>query len=165
MAKKTNVPVGGAKKPFTSFGSKKISVIGGRKPFTPITKTVKKTFAPANVKKASTPLGNLSFLFGAGIAVIAGIIAPGGGTATLTSILIILGIIVGLLNVTRRETGSFLIATVSLVIVSALGGAVLSQIAGIGIYLEGILISILTFVIPATIIVALKSIYSLAATK
>ncbi len=116
-------------------------------------------------KKPTGSLGSLLFLVGAVVAVIAGLISPGGVSTTLTSVLIILGIVVGFLNVTLKEENSFLLATVSLVIVSALGGAVLSQVAVVGVYLEGMLLGILTFVIPAAIIVALKAVYSLAASK
>ena len=121
----------------------------------------------AVVSKASTPgsLGSLSFLFGAAIAIISGVINPGSTSTIITSLLILLGVIVGFLNVTTRETNSFLMATVSLVIVSALGGAVLGQVTYVGAYLEGVLTAILTFVIPATIIVALKSVYTLAENK
>jgi hypothetical protein len=108
-------------------------------------------------------IGSWSFLLGVLIAVIAGIISPGGVTTTATSILILLGLIAGFLNVTQKETTGFLLASVSLVIVTAFGGAALGEVATIGPYLEGILAAILTFVIPAAIIVALKSIYSLAA--
>jgi len=113
-------------------------------------------------QKSIGSLGSLSFLFGAVIAVLVGVINPGAANASLTSLLILLGIVVGFLNVTTKETNSFLLATVSLVIVAALGGAVLGQVAFVGNYLEGVLMAILTFVIPATIIVAIKSIYSLA---
>jgi len=111
---------------------------------------------------SASSLGSLSFLFGAVIAILVGVVNPNSASTILTSLLILLGIIVGFLNVTTKESNSFLIATVSLVIVSALGGTVLGQVALIGNYLEGVLMSILTFVIPATIIVAIKSIYALA---
>jgi hypothetical protein len=110
----------------------------------------------------SNSIGSLSFLFGVVIAVLVGVISPGAANTTLISLLILLGIIVGILNITRKETNAFLMATVSLVIVSALGGAVLGQVALVGNYLEAVLMSILTFVIPATIIVSIKSIYTLA---
>ena len=113
----------------------------------------------------SAPVGSLLFLVGAIVAVIAGLLSPGSINTTLTSVLIILGVLVGFLNVTTKETSSFLLATVSLVIVTSLGGAVLGQVQVIGAYIEGVLLAILTFVIPAALIVALKSVYSLAATK
>ncbi|MBI2136938.1 hypothetical protein HYU12_00280 [Candidatus Woesearchaeota archaeon] len=112
-------------------------------------------------KNQLSMVGSISFLFGAAIAIILGIINLGYMTKTFTSLLILLGIAVGLLNITKKETSQFLIATVSLVIVSAFGGAVLGRVAEIGPYLEGILTSILTFVIPATIVVALKTVYGL----
>ena len=112
---------------------------------------------------ASNRLGSLLFLFGAVTAVVIGMIDPGVPylSPPLTSLLIFLGLAVGLLNITREETQLFLIAGVSLVIVSALGGSLLGQVALIGKFLERILISILSFVVPAIIVVALKAIYSL----
>jgi len=118
-----------------------------------------------SISKNNASLGSLAFLFGAAIAIISGIINPLGTSTMLVSLLIILGLLVGLLNVTKRESNSFLMATVSLVIVSWLGGAVLGDVARIGIYLEGVLTSILTFVIPASIVVAIKSIYVLEEEK
>ncbi|MAG16176.1 hypothetical protein CMO88_03895 [Candidatus Woesearchaeota archaeon] len=113
-------------------------------------------------KLSNNSLGSLSFIFGSLIAVITGLVSPAAASSTLTSLLILLGIIVGFLNITMKETNAFLLATVALVIVSALGGAVLGQVSFIGQYLESVLMSILTFVVPATVIVALKTIYSLA---
>ena len=106
--------------------------------------------------------GTLFFVLGITIAIIGGLIYGEKLNIVLSSVLIVLGIIVGLHNVTLKETNSFLLATISLVIISSLGRALLSQIPTIGNYIEGILFSIMTFVVPAAIIVALKSIISLA---
>ena len=114
------------------------------------------------VGRRQPKLGTLFFALGAVLAIGGGLIYPGGLNTILSSVLIALGIIVGMLNVTLRETNSFLLATVSLVVMSALGGAVLSQVPSIGIYVEGILLSILTFILPAGIIVALRTVYRLA---
>ncbi len=114
------------------------------------------------VKRSDNKLGSLLFVLGAGVAIVGGMVYPGGLNATLSSVLIALGIVVGLMNVTLKETNHFLMSTVSLVIITSLGGAVLGQIPLIGAYLEGVLLSVLTFVIPAALIVALKSVYSLA---
>ncbi len=114
----------------------------------------------AKSKNAMEKVGAWSFIIGVILAIIAGIFF--GASAVVTSILIILGIIVGFLNITDRETSAYLLASVSLVIVTSLGGAVLGNVAVVGMYLESILGAILTFVIPAVIIVALKAIYSLA---
>jgi len=104
-------------------------------------------------------VGSWAFIFGVIIAVIAGFWSLG---AIITSVLIILGLIVGFLNVTGKETTPFLMAAVSMVIVTSLGGPVLGQVQGVGIYLSGILGAIMTFVVPAVIIVALKAIWALA---
>jgi len=114
----------------------------------------------AKSKNAMEKVGAWSFIIGVILAIIAGIFF--GASAVVTSILIILGIIVGFLNITDKETSAYLLASVSLVIVTSLGGAVLGNVAVVGMYLESVLGAIMTFVIPAVIIVALKAIYSLA---
>jgi len=107
-------------------------------------------------------VGSWAFIIGVIIALLVGIVSAGKGGAVTTSILILLGLIVGFLNVTGKETTPFLLATVSLVIVAALGGNTLASVATVGLYLAGILNALMTFVIPATIIVALKAIWALA---
>ena len=116
----------------------------------------------SKVKIRSNKVGSLLFAAGSLIAIVGGLLYPGGLNLPLSTILIALGIVVGLLNVTTKETTAFLLAGVSLVIITSLGGAVLAQIPTIGIYVEGVLLSVLTFVMPAALIVALKSIYTLA---
>ncbi|HIH32143.1 TPA: hypothetical protein HA235_05535 [Candidatus Woesearchaeota archaeon] len=106
-------------------------------------------------------VGSWAFIFGVVIALIVGIFSPTGNTVA-TTVLIVLGLIVGFLNVTGRETTPFLLAAISLVLVARFGGDVLGLVAKIGPYLQGMLIGLMTFVIPATIIVALKAIYALA---
>src|SRR3989338_4471153 len=82
--------------------------------------------------------------------------------AVVTSVLLILGLIVGFLNVSGSETMPFLLASVSLVIVSSFGGNLLGAIATIGPKIQMVLTTLVNFVIPATIVVALKTIYALA---
>lgn len=111
-------------------------------------------------------IGSWAFLLGVVVAIIAGALLPDKSTTpTVTSFLVLLGTIVGLLNVTTKETNSFLLASVSLVLVTALGGSVVSGVVSVGQYLGSMLDSILVFVVPATIVVALKSIFSLAERK
>ncbi|MBI2580856.1 hypothetical protein HYV85_03530 [Candidatus Woesearchaeota archaeon] len=111
-------------------------------------------------------IGSWAFLLGVFVAIIAGALLPDKSTTpTVTSFLVLLGTIVGLLNVTTKETNSFLLASVSLVLVTALGGSVVSGVVSVGQYLGSMLDSILVFVVPATIVVALKSIFALAERK
>jgi hypothetical protein len=107
-------------------------------------------------------VGTISFIIGVILALIGGIIASYVGAALITSILIVLGLIVGFLNISDKETSNYLLAAVSLVIVTALGGQVLGVVAYVGAFLSSVLTAIMTFVIPAVIVVALKAIYNIA---
>lgn len=106
--------------------------------------------------KKSNLIGSWSFLIGVILAVILG--SLGAITQTIATALVILGLIVGLLNITDKEAGPFLMAGTVLVIVSALGSNALQIIPVV----EGILNAILMLFVPATGIVALKSVFSLA---
>jgi hypothetical protein len=102
-------------------------------------------------------IGSWAFIIGIVVALLVGIFS--GTSVIARTVLILLGLVVGLLNITGRETTPFLLATVSLVIVSYMGGPIFS--VGLQI-LQSILNAIMVFVIPATIIVALKAVYALA---
>lgn len=105
-------------------------------------------------------IGGYAFIVGVLIAVIAGFVTL--DAALVTEALVVLGIIVGLINVTEKETSQFLLATVSLVIVSSFAGTGLAAVPVVGAQLQKILFGIMTFVTPAVIIVALKQVYSIA---
>ncbi len=114
-------------------------------------------------------IGNYSFIIGVIISIILGLALPLGDitTAWLTSILVLLGLVVGFLNVTGKETREFLIVAIILVLVSYAGNAVasLSEVMYIGVYLGGIFKAIMAFVVPATIVVGLKDIWALGKTQ
>lgn len=114
-------------------------------------------------KKASmmTKVGGWSFIVGVVIALLIGLFS-GLESTTAVSVLVVLGLIVGFLNVTEKETTGFLLATVALVLVSGFGGSAIGQVTTIGPYMSGVLQALMIFVIPATIIVALKAIYNIA---
>ena len=89
--------------------------------------------------------------------------------AFILAVLIILGLVVGFgfARVSAKDVNSFLLASVSLVIVSFAGiqGLVLSAaIRGIdiGSIISSVLGTLLVLFVPATIIVALKTVFSLA---
>lgn len=107
-------------------------------------------------------VGVWAFIIGVILALIGGIVAAFVGAALITSILIVLGLIVGFLNISDKETSNYLLAAVSLVIVTALGGQVLGSVAFVGNFLSTVLRAIMTFVVPAVIVVALKAIYNIA---
>ncbi|MBW2968304.1 hypothetical protein KY362_07505, partial [Candidatus Woesearchaeota archaeon] len=80
-------------------------------------------------------IGSWAFIVGVILAIIAGFWPLG---TVMTSILIILGLIVGFLNVTGKETNSFLFATLVLVVMTSMGGQVLSNIQYVGPMLSSI---------------------------
>jgi len=83
------------------------------------------------------------------------------------AMLAVLGVIVGLASITEnsRDSVTFLLATMSLVIVSYMGRSSLTLVGDVGIFIVNILDALLTLFIPATIIVALKTVFSIASFK
>ncbi len=108
-------------------------------------------------------VGNYSFIIGVIIAIVLGIVSLGAATPWLASLLVILGLIVGFLNVVGKETKEFLVIAAVLIIAAAMGGAAatLGGVEVIGAYLQGIFTQLLAFVVPATVVVALKDIWRL----
>ena len=114
-----------------------------------------------NVKTAAL-VGKYAFLLGVILAIVMGILPSIGSNAIAMSVLVIIGLVVGLLNVSVKETMPFLLATAVLVIVAGFGGGVLASVQVVGDYLRGILGALITLVVPASIVVALKEIYAFA---
>jgi len=110
-------------------------------------------------KSSVQKIGSWAFIIGLVIAIIAGFWPLG---AVMTSILIVLGLLVGFLNIAGHETNSFLFATLVLVVVSSMGGNLLSKISIVGPILESVFSAMVVFIIPAAVVVALKAIYALA---
>lgn len=111
-------------------------------------------------KTGGNLLGAWAFLIGVILAVIFGFIAT---QLWVIWVLVILGIIVGLLNIADAEVQPFLIAGVILVIVSAFGGSVFAGLQLLNTaFLTNILNNMLMLFVPATVIVALKSVFSIA---
>ncbi len=111
-------------------------------------------------KKKGNLLGAWAFLVGVILAVIFGFFTYG---AWLGWVLVAVGIVIGLLNITDTEAQPFLIAGTVLVIVSYFGGNVFSALViGNIAFLNNILANLLMLFVPATVIVALKSVFSMA---
>ncbi len=119
-------------------------------------------------KKASmSKAGIWAFTIGAIISLIAGLIPQNMGLGGLiTALLAVLGIIVGFLNVTEEETNKFLFSSVAIMIALFTAGtaikANISTLGMVGSYMWSIMSNINIFVFPATIVVAMKSLYALA---
>jgi hypothetical protein len=107
-------------------------------------------------------LGAIAFLAGMLMAIIAGGVSRDNGTIVL--VLVILGIIVGLFNITSREMIPFLVAAVALVVVGTVGAfsSLDDIIDGLGRVLNGMVDYIAVFMTPAAIITAVRVVWSLA---
>jgi len=102
-------------------------------------------------------IGSYSFIVGVVVAILAGLGSLTGDLPVL--ILVLLGLIVGLLNIPVKKTTDFLVASVALIVA---GTANISVIPMAGEILQGALANLTVFVAPAAIVVALKDIYALA---
>lgn len=101
-------------------------------------------------------IGFWAFIIGLIISVIGGIVLP--QNTILIIVLIILGIIIGVLNITAKEIMLFLVATIALVVV----GNVFAPLAvlGIGKILGSMLGYVATLMAPAAIIGAIKALWA-----
>ncbi|MFA7708199.1 MAG: hypothetical protein WCX73_04570 [Candidatus Pacearchaeota archaeon] len=106
-------------------------------------------------------IGAWAFLIGLVIAVTIGIFSTqmiGSVQEIVLWSLVLLGVIVGLFNVTQKESLGFLFTTLVLVIVSYFGREILMIIPTLG----SILGALLVFLVPTLIIVSLKSVFEMA---
>jgi hypothetical protein len=87
--------------------------------------------------------------------------------ADVTLVLLILGIIVGLINITAKEVTPFLIATIALIVASISNvWAPLSTIhALLADWATYILNYIVAFVAPAAVIIAIKAVFAVEKSK
>lgn len=122
------------------------------------------------MKSKENLVGAYAVLFGVIIAVIFGIFQRFiliSWTGWIYGILAIIGIFIGAISVSNdsKEATTFLLATVALVIVSSVGQERLILIGDIGLLIITILNALLTMFVPATIVVALKTVFSIASLK
>ena len=105
-------------------------------------------------------IGSWSFIIGVVAAVILGVGIPAEYKTVLVWILFLLGVVVGMLNVTAVETQSFLTSGSILALMAFLGLQV--GVFSTAPLVSNVLSGILTLFVPATIVVALKAVYLLA---
>ena len=124
------------------------------------------------IKSKENSIGAWAFLTGVVLAIIIGLSTNLISIPALTiyskqiyAILVLLGIVVGFLNVTGKDTQTFLMAGTVLVIVSRFGmDGVTGSLIGIGIgdAVSSVFGALIALFAPATIIVALKTVFSIA---
>ena len=104
---------------------------------------------------SSELVGKWAFLIGLIVAVIAGLIEGVYSIPYLALILVILGLIVGFLNIADKDSTKLLVAIIALM---AVGSMTILAIPAISVYLEAILGNFVAFVGAAALVVAIKSI-------
>jgi len=116
--------------------------------------------------------GEYAFLFGIALAVISGLLSGflGMNTTLIMPVLVVLGLIVGVMNINEKEMLFFLVATIALmmafdsldsltdVISSSMGSASQMLVKGI----DYLFAALKAFIAPAAFVVALKAIIDLA---
>ena len=107
-------------------------------------------------KSSGNLIGCWTFLVGVILAVVFGLM--GELSSTMAVVLVIIGLVIGLLNIADAEANHFLTSGAVLIIASSLGAEALGKIS----YVDGTLNALLTVFTPATIIVAIKNVFKLA---
>lgn len=113
------------------------------------------------MKAKENLIGAYAFLGGVILAIILGLFQSQleAAATAINYVLIILGLVVGFfINVSERDIQAFLIAGVSLVVVSYMGQASLGIISALGRVLGALLVMF----VPATVVVALKALFSVS---
>jgi hypothetical protein len=108
----------------------------------------------------ASKLGQWAFIIGLVIAIVFGLV-PASYQGMLTLVLVVLGLVVGFLNITEKETTPFLVAAAALMLTANANLSVIPPEA-LGSFLQGAVSNIGVFVAPAAVVVAIKAIKSLA---
>lgn len=114
-------------------------------------------------------LGEYAFLACIVIAIVAGLATSfadfSAGWVALA--LVVLGVIVGLTTVTEEEAAPFLVAAIAFSVASSGGWFLVinDAVAKLGTVINSIVFNIASFVAPAAIILATKTVYELARKK
>ena len=102
-------------------------------------------------------IGKWAFVVGIIIAILAAFITT-VGISTVLLILFILGLIVGALNIDKKNTTEFLVSVIVLILAGSLGSLAVGQLTTVIGYIQTILGNFTVFVAAAALVVALKAI-------
>jgi hypothetical protein len=101
-------------------------------------------------------IGKWAFIIGLALAILAALLVSVVTIPNLALILVILGLIVGFLNIAEKDTVKLLVAIIALTVI---GAAAIAVIPAINTYLLDILTNIITLAGAAGLVVAVKAIY------
>tara|TARA_Y100000310_G_scaffold340912_1_gene438312 strand:- start:3395 stop:3733 length:339 start_codon:yes stop_codon:yes gene_type:complete len=108
-------------------------------------------------KKKDNKIGGWAFLIGVILALVLGLLGP-VTNETIVWILVVIGVVVGLLNIADKEAMPFLLSGAVLIIAAALGQGVLQGVP----ILSQVVDALLLIFVPATVVVAIRNVLSLA---
>lgn len=114
---------------------------------------------------ASQKVGGWAFILGVVIAIIAGLASTFAAlySGYVLLVLVVLGLIVGFLNIKDKEVVNFLIAAIALMAVGTANLVSINMaIPMLGTLVQGIVQNVAAFVAPAALVVALKEVYNIA---
>ncbi len=121
---------------------------------------------------ARNGVGGYAFLIGFILAVLFGVVVGavpawvGGASAWIVVLLIILGLVVGLLNVKDQHINEFLIAVIAVTMIGLIPITQIGAVYGpLSVLLAAILQYIVAFSAPAALVLGLKQIWVLGYTK
>ena len=116
------------------------------------------------MNKALGIIGFAAFIVGMVIAIVAGImIALGQQWDWVVLVLVLLGITIGVLNITSKEIIPLLLATIALVVVGGVFAPI--KTLGLGSILDSILSLVATLMAPAAVIAAIKALWAVGFPK
>ena len=102
-------------------------------------------------------IGKWSFIAGLVIAVLAAFVTQ-VGTSTILFILFLLGLVVGYLNIGKKDITQFLVSVIALLMVGSLGALAIGQLSTPIGYLQAILSNFAAFVAASALVVSIKAI-------
>jgi len=105
--------------------------------------------------------GRWAWIIGICLAVVLGVVTTAAQSQVIQAILVILGVIVGIINVRGDEAKDFLFAASALLLASYFGAAAFNLNIFNG-SIDAVMSALQFFVAPMTIIVAIKAIYAVA---
>jgi uncharacterized membrane protein len=103
------------------------------------------------------PIGKWAFLAGLVIVVLASFLTAYGTVVAL--ILFLLGLVVGFLNISEKDSNKFLVANITLLTGGIASMSALSMLGVLSTYLVRILANFVAFVSAAALVVAIKAIF------
>lgn len=100
-------------------------------------------------------MGRWAFIIGLIISLLLGFVTFGYSSL----ILVILGLIVGFLNVTEKEASKYLIAVIALTVIGIAGLQALTVLGSLHTWIQTVLTSFLVFVAASAVVVAVKVLF------